>query len=200
MNKKILQASLIIIAIIFFLIPITVLFSQNQANTYTIFKLFGLLAFTLLSFQIITGSLRNKLAQVFNAQKLFQFHNATGLFTLLFAILHPILFAIALKQPITILFSFAPNPILLGQISLLLMFIIVITALLRKKIARHWRKIHALNYLVFFFAFAHSFLIGTDIKTSTALQSIWLIYFAITIIAIGLKLKKKFNANAIAKN
>ncbi|HLC99470.1 MAG TPA: hypothetical protein VJC11_00740, partial [Patescibacteria group bacterium] len=58
----------------------------------------------------------------------------------------------------------AEQYIALGRLALYLLFLSVTAALLRRKLTKWnlWRKIHVLNYLIFFLIFFHSQNIGTD--------------------------------------
>lgn len=51
-----------------------------------------------------------------------------------------------------------------GRLALILIYIAVLGALLRKITTKYWRFIHALNYIALFLAYVHGVLIGTDFQ------------------------------------
>jgi len=96
--------------------------------------------------------------------KMHHIYSITGLILIT---LHPIAFAI-FKLDITV---FVPDFnswygfwSLGGRLALILIYIAVIGALLRKKVKKNWRIIHILNYVALILAYVHGVLIGTDFQ------------------------------------
>lgn len=96
--------------------------------------------------------------------KMHHIYSITGLILIT---IHPIAFAI-FKLDITVFIpdfnSWYGFWSLGGRLALILIYIAVIGALLRKKIKKNWRIIHVLNYIALFLAYVHGFLIGTDFQ------------------------------------
>ncbi len=96
--------------------------------------------------------------------KMHHIYSITGLILIT---LHPIAFAI-FKLDITVFIpdfnSWYGFWSLGGRLALILIYIAVIAALLRKKIKKNWRIIHILNYIALFLAYVHGVLIGTDFQ------------------------------------
>ena len=151
---------------------------------------------TLLWVQFIIGANTRLLIRIF--PRIIQYHRRQGLFAFLFAFIHPLLIAIAFGADQLISYKFLPPPLrpyaFLGTLALTLLILTAGTALLSKSrfIGPRWRIIHYLNYLVFTLAWLHSWLIGSDIR-STPLRYLWLFFAATAIISLALRLKRAFS-------
>lgn len=161
-------------------------------NPLELFPVFGLLAFTLIWGQIMLGLFMGPLSRLF--PKIFPVHIVQGLTALLFALLHPLLLIIGATPAVYLTYGFIDPAlkgyVFLGQGALLLLIIGVSAGLLRKspKIKAFWRKIHYVNYVVFFLAFTHSWNVGTDLSISWVLDGLWI--FMLATVVIGLIYKK----------
>ncbi len=103
--KPILRFVLLLVYLVVFFVPGYTFFAKSSGTTeiltsgqadlsiklFTIFRLFGLYAFTLVWSQIMLGAFRLPLTRLYGARVL-KLHMALGIFTLLFASFHPILF------------------------------------------------------------------------------------------------------------
>ena len=94
-------------------------------------------------------------------------HHLYSIAGLILITLHPVAFAV-LRLDITV---FVPDFdtwygfwSLGGRLALILIYIAVLGALLRKKITKYWRIIHILNYVALFLAYVHGVLIGSDFQ------------------------------------
>jgi len=154
---------------------------NTEALIYNIFKLAGLTAFTLVGFQVLTGPYMKFWEKLYGS-KFYKFHAFEGIFTLIFAISHPILLLTFLKVSQITLPQFS-GALTLGLIAIILMFITVSTAvssvlLNRPSFMKKWHFIHLLNYVVFILVFAHSMTIGTDVSPAgSPLRIIWMFFF-----------------------
>lgn len=200
--KRVLQLPVILVYTVALLIPgytffiatpgnLQALFSQSSTNVFfTLFRLFGLYAFVFVWVQVMLGSFMPLFIGIFGSKAL-KFHISQGIFVLLFAFLHPIIFYLAsfLATPeipfwdaLAHYFGVTGLPLYpyLGPVALTLMVITVITAKLRARplLRKHWRIIHFLNYLVFLFSFLHSYNVGSDVHTQP-LQGLY-IFFGVT--------------------
>lgn len=94
-------------------------------------------------------------------------HHIYSIAGLILITLHPVAFAI-FRLDITVFLpdfsSWYGFWSLGGRLALLLIYIAVIGALLRKKFMKNWRYIHALNYVALFLAYVHGILIGSDFQ------------------------------------
>ena len=126
--------------------------------------------------------------------KIHHIYSITGLILIS---LHPVAFAISVVD-ITV---FVPDFSswydfwsLGGRLALILIYIAVLAALLRKKIKKNWRIIHILNYVALFLAYIHGVLIGTDFQNLGILiifTIMIILSFSVLIYKRYLKFKKK---------
>lgn len=164
--------------------PVTVLLTLSPGlkfNSILVLSLLqrstGLIAFSLIFLQILTGSLLPLLVQVFGA-RVYKLHVTQGLFAYGFILLHPLMeSAIVYSLSGEALDFFAaifPKAgsardvyINFGRISLVLATVTVVAAYFRTKpfFRRNWLLFHYLNYAVFYFFFYHAYKLGSDIKT-----------------------------------
>ena len=184
--------------LIVFLIPGYTYFIVNKGDTslifnssidassrlYILFRLFGLYGFALIWGQLVLGPFMNPLRRLFGPG-VFRAHRAEGVFALIFATLHPLIFYTAYTLSANhrqIWFGlsdyFGTSNLLLfgylGPLSWTLLVCTVLTAIFNKYI-KAWRTIHLLNYLVFIFAFFHSYKIGTEVFLQP-LNTLYLFY------------------------
>lgn len=150
-----------------------------QATLQTIFPLFGLIAFTLLTAQILLATNRWWLDAYWPGAK--NYHRYEGMFTLAFALLHP--FSILLGFGLSSYWhhSFVSDKLALwlipAYLGLSILVATVTTAILSWKFdkTKWWFKLHLFNYGVFVLIWLHSWFIGSDVRFSN-LRWLWLIY------------------------
>jgi hypothetical protein len=182
MNKKLLFLSIWLLTIL--LGPITVILNASRIgiplNTLLIVNLIqrlaGLLAFTLIFWQIVLGAFMEKWEK-YLGNWVFKFHLTQGAIAYSLIFLHPIslLFFIFIARgvidPFYIFTDFCvlcqTKPELyytFGRISFWLVSAAILAATVRKLPwwRQNWRKFHILNYLVFFLIGVHAWFIGSD--------------------------------------
>ncbi|MFX1600671.1 MAG: hypothetical protein ACFFB6_08755, partial [Promethearchaeota archaeon] len=71
---------------------------------------------------------------------------------------------------------------------LILIYVAVLGALLRKKIQKNWRIIHILNYVALFLAYVHGVLIGTDFQNI----GILVIFTIMIVLSFGVLIFKRY--------
>ena len=152
---------------------------------YKLFRLAGLAAFTLVTFQVLTGP-SMKFWQALYGTGFYRFHAYEGLLALLIGLLHPGLLLLSLACSKTSLSRFTQNipfQFYFGPLALLLMLVTVSTAWLtvileRPRFEKGWHAIHLANYAVFILAFLHSVTIGTDLTSpKNPLRPMWVLFF-----------------------
>ena len=179
--------------------PYTVL--QNtpwtEANSETVLlvnflqRVSGLLAFILISIQVVLGHWMSKFTQIGGA-KAFNWHIVQGIFTFLLVLFHPFLYSVityqtsnSLLNAILVITPSLKNQseiyLTYGKLSFLLITITVITGYFRSKpfFRRHWLKFHILNYFVFYSVFIHM-RIGSDIMTP---PFVWISWLALALVS-----------------
>jgi predicted ferric reductase len=159
---------LIVIFSFLLLIPVGTLIYLFPNNFFeAIIRLAALWGFIGLILSAIMNLNKKILYQKFGL-KFMQLHHFMAIFSLITATVHPVVFAI---QQVNLL-VFIPDFSswynfwsLGGRPALILIYIALIAALLRKKSKNAWKYIHWLNYLALILIFIHAILIGTDFQT-----------------------------------
>jgi predicted ferric reductase len=148
-------------------------------------RLTGLLAFTLITFQIILGSQMTKLIEKLGGW-IFSFHVTEGLFVLGIVLLHPLLFTLLnylsgglSAALLTILPRFNPNQEIwysFGKFGLLLILTAIFAGYFRQRpfLRKNWRKFHILNYFAFILVAIHAYFSGSDAWTAPFSWFYWL--------------------------
>jgi len=135
-------------------------FGQNAVA----FGFAGSLAVGLLWFQVMIGSNLRWLRS--RVRGLDAWHKRNGIFTLAFALAHPLLLVTGLAPAALMSLAFIPEgrllAVLAGDLTLITLLATVVTALLMRRpwFALHWRKIHYLNYVAFASAWLHGWFLG----------------------------------------
>ena len=155
-----------------------VLASKNQVLLINLFqRILGLLAFTLLFVQIITGSYMEKLKNKFGGWIL-NFHLFNGKLLYILVLAHPAMYMMYLykiKGVLDPFYIYIDLCVLckgnlehfynFGRIALWLITAGIIAAVFRGSdpfLKKNWRKFHILNYLAFFLIAIHLRGVGTD--------------------------------------
>lgn len=190
------------------ILPAFIFFAQRQqvplfsnvpfaTLSKNIFPLFGLYALFFVWVQVILGSGMPLWRKLF--PNILRFHRVEGVFALCFAIAHPLLLFIALGTSSFLFTQYIPANqsffVFLGYVGLVCMFTTVGSAVLMRKawFVRRWRKIHYANYALFVVAWAHSWFIGSDVRT-TSLRYLWIFYAATAIIFVVLRVTRAMRA------
>lgn len=160
--------------------------SDSATFARKLFPLVGLLAFSLLWVQLLVGTNRQYLRQVY--PWMMRFHRWQGGFVLLFALLHPTLLLIGVGTAHYLARDFvAPNLVVWVWVGYLQLLLLVCTAgsalLLRVPWLRtRWRTVHYANYGVFVLVWSHSWFLGSDVRT-TDLRYLWTFFGATVVLS-----------------
>ena|SRR3989344_5264897 len=170
---------------------ITKVFSNDLILLNVIQRIAGLLAFTLISIQIVIGLFMEKWVQVVGS-KAYRVHIVQGILTYGLVLFHPMMeMAIVYNLTQNFLNSLAvilPRfdsqrevYLVYGKTALLLMTFAVTAAYFRTKpfFRQNWKKFHILNYFVFYSVFLHM-RVGTDITTAPFVWVSWAALFFVT--------------------
>lgn len=162
-------------------------------------RLSGLLLFSLLFTQIMLGYFMDKLVQVVGS-KAYLFHVVQGISIFFLLLLHPLM-ELGIIYKITESFVdtmavFIPRISSQREIYLtyakgavVLLFLTIGAGYFRtnRLLRKHWRKIHILNYGVFYLIFLHM-RVGSDITTAPFIYVSWIALAGVTI-TLALKLR-----------
>jgi len=134
---------------------------QMDVLTYTM-RLGGLLAFTLIFMNLVTGPMSRWFYQLFKPRRVYWFHVSTGVVGFTLGVLHgTIVFALAHYRD-------HPAVWLIGPIALGLMAVTMLAAMNRRRLPQLWRRIHQLNYLIFIAVYIKAMWIGSNVTAGTA--------------------------------
>lgn len=167
----------------------------------------GLVAFTLLFWQIMLGAFMEKWTKKFGGW-VFRFHIIEGVFIYLLVVLHPVFFMLynyfygrgfdpfyvftqvcVLCRPRELYYT-------LGRVSFWLVNIVIYTVIFRSAtpyLRANWRKLHVINYVIFLLVGIHGFSSGTDFRVMPFF-AFAVVAYLIVIYRIILKLPSLFVA------
>ena len=158
---------------------------RGRAVAQVVFPLVGLYAFTFVTAQVLIATNLWWLTRLWPG--IIRYHRAQGVFTLLFAVLHPlfILVGFGLASMLSSIGFVQPGLgrwLIPGYTALAILGLTVATALLAwsGRQLSWWRNVHRLNYLVFALVWVHSWFIGTDTPTDL-LRAVWVTYLVLVI-------------------
>ena len=163
-------------------------------------RILGLIAFSLIFSQVILGLFMGKLTQKLGSW-IYKFHITEGLFTYLFIFGHPLMFVLLnykLKGTIDPFYVYTDiclicKPLFeyfytFGRVAFWFLTIGVTAAYFRTHpwLRVHWLKFHILNLFAFYLIALHSYVVGSDVKST---PFIWFYWFAISVVTGGLVYK-----------
>ncbi len=173
----------ILILVLIFLEPI-----EDGLNF--IIRFAALMGFTSMFVATIMTPFMVQLYKIFG-KPFIKIHHLYSIAGLILITLHPVAFAIS-KVDITVFmpvfYPWYDFWSLGGRVALILIYIAVLGALIRKKITKNWRLLHVLNYIALFLAYIHGVLIGTDFKTI----GILIIFTAMVILSFSVLIIKRY--------
>lgn len=173
-----------------FLLIVALFLSMGWTDIYDFtIRFFALIGFYLMAIAMIMTPFMSDIYQEWGKSfmKVHHLFAALGIAT---ATLHPVIFAIEVSSlevfipDVSSLYAFM---LLGGRQALILIYIATIAAFVRAKIPDYWKSIHALMYLMLFFALVHGYLIGTDFANI----GIQIIFTALFIASIGAMIYKR---------
>jgi DMSO/TMAO reductase YedYZ heme-binding membrane subunit len=156
-------------------------------------RLFALYGYFALSIATAMTPFLREVTQAFG-RPFVKIHHTFAAAGIVFSTAHPVAYAIQSMdigvflptfESWTGFWTFAGRP------ALLIMYVAVAGVLLRRRIQRHWRSVHALMYLVLFFGIVHASFLGTDFQ-SIAIRVLYSVLFAASMTAFILKRLKKY--------
>jgi len=164
-HKKPIKAILLVLAIgLLASAPLLVWFSNvKMQDTWTaIMRTSGLLAFTLITMNLVTGPLSKWFYKLFKPKQVYYFHITTGATGFALAVMHGVI--------VFVMAHYRDHPAtwLIGPIALGLMIVTMSVAANKKRLPQLWRRIHQLNYLIFAAVFVKAVLIGTTLTSKSA--------------------------------
>ena len=187
LNKK--AVGLILINLALILIVVILLFFTPIIDMFDfVIRFAALIGFTLMFLATVMTPFMAELYKIFG-KPFIKLHHLYSILGLVLITVHPIFFAISVLDITIFVPVFYPwidfwN--LAGRPALILIYIAVIAAFLRKKIPNQWKWLHVLNYIALFFGYIHGVLIGTDFQ-NPAILIIFTLMIIISLSTFGYK-------------
>jgi len=151
-------------------------------NRIRLGQIFGALALTGLSLQLIMTSRIRFLERGLGYDRILSAHSVNAKLSFAFLVLHPIF----LLQDFTLLKTFSFYHYL-GVVALLLLILNIILTVYQPRLGlnyEHWKLIHKSGYVIISLGFIHSFFVGTDILLRSRLFYWWLFLLILVIFSL----------------
>jgi DMSO/TMAO reductase YedYZ heme-binding membrane subunit len=199
LNKK--SISLIIADLTLFLIVFFLFLFTPFADFYDfIIRFAALIGFTSMFLATIMTPFMVELYQIFG-KPFIKLHHLYSILGLVLITIHPLSFAILaldITVFIPIFYPWIDFWSLAGRPALILIYLAIIAALLRKKLPKNWRYLHFLNYVALFFGYVHGVLIGTDFQ-NLGILIIFTLMIVLSLSAFGLKRYQTYKRRKLSK-
>ena len=183
--------------LLYVLVTVLALFTFYYDPLNFVIRLCALYGFISLAIATAMTPFLKEITQAFGRPFL-RIHHLFAIFGLIFATLHPVLFAIEQMNLTVFIPRFDSWLIfweLAGRPALYILYIAVAAGLLRMMIPRYWRYFHWLMYIVLTFVIVHGNLIGTDFQN----LGILIIMNVLYVIAIAAFFLKRYQTYLRAK-
>lgn len=176
-------------------ILIIILFFQIEISSFLIFliRLCALLGLTSMAISTIMTPFMLQLYKIFG-KPFIKIHHVTSITAIVLASIHPISFAIQVSNIgifIPVFYPWYDFWLLAGRPALILIYIALISILMKKNIPNAWRPLHGLNYVALLFGYVHGILIGTDFQS----LSILILFTILIILSFGALAYKRIQSH-----
>lgn len=166
-------------------------------GTWEMIRAAGMISYVLVWLGACAGILYSEKVFVKKRAMLFNIHQSSGWFAFLFAFLHGGLLLVDTYMPyrfseVMIPFTAQNESVLsgIGTMSLIILFIVLVSSDLMKRISKKlWKAIHLLTIPAFIAMSIHGFLIGTDSLTPVML-SVYMFTIVSFLLLLGYKAMK----------
>jgi len=196
-HKKPARAALLVFTACALVAPfLLVLFSnvKMQDGWTATMRIEGLLAYTLIFMNLVTGPMSRWFYQLFKPKSVQYFHIATGATGFSLALMHGVI--------VFVMAHYRDHPAtwLIGPITLGLLIVTMGVAANRKRLPQLWRRVHQLNYVIFAAVFVKALLIGTTVTsgstTGAATAAVMSLEMLLVILATSMRVRTYLEARA----
>lgn len=184
---------LLVILSLYAYIIILSLFSVGDNPIFYFIRLFALIGLLSMSIAAIMTPFAVELYKLYG-KSFIKLHHLFSLTGLIFITLHPVFLAVYSANPFVFLPDFSSWLAfweLAGRPALILIYVAILAALLRKVYQKSWKLVHALVYIALIFGIVHGTLIGTNFSNPLVLVFFYVL-FAITIFSFIYKRYKNY--------
>ena len=147
----------------------------------------ALLVFAILAMQFVLSARWHWIEKPFGLDRIFVFHKVMALTALCLIVAHPLLLAFGEFGTKLLISTHQPWPVLIGKVTLLLLFITVSVSLFRVVLKfeyQKWHKVHnVLALTVLTGGFVHSWTKGPDLQNGRTMQILWISFLSLAVIS-----------------
>ncbi len=184
------QGIIFLVGIIVFAVLVSVYsFSVAFAHLFELsVRLLALNGFLFLSIAAMMTPFLREVKKTFD-RSFINVHHAFAAVGFTLITLHPIAYALILLDARVFVPNFQSWDLfwsLAGRQALIILYIALAASLVRRRIPKYWRPLHALTYVVLFFGLIHAHLLGTDFH-NRLISVIFDVLFTASIVTFVLK-------------
>lgn len=170
------------------------LLSQPTTPLYFFLHAAALLGYLMIFFASVSSIYLRELVR-WLGRPFIQTHHFISIAGLVMITLHPILVAIAFRNPAVFVPDFRSAMAFLqagGRLGLYLLFVAALAALIRKAIGPHWRYVHWLTYLTFWLGTIHAILIGPNVQS----WPVRVLFVALALVLVYVLVRRRLTTKA----
>ncbi len=130
-------------------------------------------------------------------KKFIEVHHVTAVIGVASITLHPVIYAIqnmSLVVFLPVVSSWLDFWTMAGPPALIMLYVALVAVILRMRIVKYWRYLHALMYLVLTFGIIHADLIQSDFAQSPILLALYNIFYAFVVFTFVFKRWTRYQA------
>ncbi len=130
-------------------------------------------------------------------KKFIEVHHVTAVIGVACITLHPVIFAIqnmSLVVFLPVVSSWLDFWTMAGPPALIMLYVALVAVVLRMRIVKYWRYLHALMYLVLTFGIIHADLIQSDFAQSPVLLALYNIFYILVVLTFVIKRRARHQA------
>jgi DMSO/TMAO reductase YedYZ heme-binding membrane subunit len=196
------QGYLLIGAIVaLFAVSTQQVFSEPADSAGLLVRLFALYGYMMLAVTAAMTPFLVGIARAFGKPFL-KIHHALAIFGIIFATLHPVVLAIRISNIAIFLPSFESWErfwSLAGRPALIIFYVALVAAILRRTMLKQWRLFHGLMYVVLLFGIVHANLSGTDFQ-NIGVKTLFNLLFLMAVSAFPLKRARNYAVRKRARS
>jgi DMSO/TMAO reductase YedYZ heme-binding membrane subunit len=130
-------------------------------------------------------------------KKFIEVHHVTAVIGVACITLHPVIYAIQnlnLAVFLPVVSSWLDFWTMAGPPALMLLYVSLVAVILRMRIIKYWRYVHALMYVVLTFGIIHADMIQSDFAQSPILLALYNIFYVAVVFTFVLKRRERYLA------
>jgi len=166
-----------------------------------IVRLSALYGYLMLSIAAIMTSFVREVTKILG-RPFIKLHHVFAVLGIILITVHPVAYALETMDMTVFLPSFESWYLFwsyAGKPALLILYVAVVAALLRRRIYKYWRLLHGLMNIVLLLGIVHANLVGTDLRT-TAINAVFNMLFAASIMAFILRRPKQYRTRMMRRH